>query len=194
MRTTTAGRTNVAQAIVLALALAFVGWWVIDLQKQSKALDEAKAVRVLPAGIEEALSVYVDRQLDRTVQPRGDVVKVISLGGTRQFVSRNSPFQVTCAGEIVILSFGRGEGHPMALLYSYRDRVRGAEELPPLGVHPDSVAARGLWSRLCDHVSDRLEDIMTAPEPLPVPPAPPVLSGQRFKPAPPPGPPEPTTP
>lgn len=151
-------------------ALVFTGRCAIDFQAESqaraKALAEAKAVRVLPDGVEEAWSAYMDRQLDRAVQPRGDMIKVIGIGGIRQFVSRSAPVRVTCSG-LTALHFGLGEEGAMVFLYDYGHQIRGEEGPPPLGVHPDSVAARALRVRLCDHISDRLQDIMTAPEPLP---------------------------
>ena len=164
----------------------------MDLQRQNKALDEAKAVRVLPAGVEEAWSGYADRQLDRIVQPRGDMVRFTSAIGTRQFLSRSVPAQVMCAGNTPMILFGQGEDSSLAFLYNNDPEAPDEERPPPLGVHPDSVAARGLWSRLCDHASDRLQAIMTASEPLPRPPPLPVLLEQEpYVPAPRPGPPSP---
>jgi hypothetical protein len=195
---TTGGRQRLAWTVVLALVLALVGWWAVDLYSTGKAIDEAKTVRVLPAGVEEAWSGYADRQLDRMVQPRGDMVKVTSIGGTREFVSRSTPARVMCVGKTPMLFFGRGEDSTMAMLYEDHPQASNEERPPPLGVHPDSVAARGLWGRLCDRVSDRLQAIMTDPEPRPVPP---VLTEQKsetaasdfepYVPAPPPGPPTP---
>jgi hypothetical protein len=93
------------------------------------------------------------------------MIKVIGVGSTRQFVSRSAPFQVMCPGDLTMISFGRGEDGAVAFLYGHGHKMRSGKGPPPLGVHPDSVAARGLWSRLCDRTSDRLQAIMTAPEP-----------------------------
>jgi hypothetical protein len=134
-------------------------------EKQKSLAEQAKlnfdtAVSVLPPGTQEAWIAYVERRVAAAIQPKPGAISVTSLLDETTFVSRNTPFKVSCSpGTGGLVEFGYGENSVTVPIYGLLVD-REAERAPPLGVIQRSVAAAELSRTLCGRISAALSGIV----------------------------------
>ena len=111
---------------------------------------------MLPEGVKEAWISYVERRVASAVQFKaGAVVLHDDDLFEITFVSRNTPFKVTCdpvtGGRV---EFAYGGGSVGVQIFGF------AEDQPPLSVSKMSVAAADLSRVLCERISHSVSQIL----------------------------------
>jgi hypothetical protein len=137
-----------------------------------------KAVSVLPPGTEAAWLAYVDRRIASTLHRTGNMIQITdglnAMLGMTQYVSANSPYEVSCDMLEGSLAFGYASsvtcgdsGEPESdsdykvdIYGSVTNADPSAEKAPPLGVSEHSIAAAHLNKVLCQRIAERVQEIM----------------------------------
>lgn len=154
----------VIAGVAAVLAMFYYGA-IQSRHVEERKLALARAVSVLPPGVDTAWTAYVDRRVASAVQRRGNNVQVAALGdhilGRTNFVSRDTPYSVSCGSVIgAIVWFGAGNDQIMVPIYGPSLVEPGADEVPALGVDSRSIAATRLSEALCERISVRMQEIM----------------------------------
>jgi hypothetical protein len=155
----------VALAVALGAMAAIFYWAKLKGDEDALARSQARAVHDLPAGVEEAWTAYVSRQLARGIKREGDIIRLAPDEITRAatFVSPNTPYRVECFPDFVMgawVNFGQGEQEHMVPVFGNTDfKIRG-EKPPALGVDEESVAAAGLAEKLCRQIVGHMQTVM----------------------------------
>jgi len=124
-------------------------------------LDLDKAVSILPLGTQEAWIEYVDRRVAAAIQLRSGTISVADLSDESKYVSRNTPYQVSCSPVMGgSIEFGYGDNSITVPIYGVLLDRSKAESPPPLDVTNSSLAAANLSRALCERIAISLNKIL----------------------------------
>jgi hypothetical protein len=149
---------------IICVAVCGVVYYAYS-EKQKSVAEQAKlnfdkAVSDLPPGTKEAWIAYVERRVAAAIQLKAGAISVTSVSDETTFVSRNTPFKVSCnPGTGGLVEFGYGENSVTVPIYGLLVD-RQTESSPPLGVIQTSVAAANLSRTLCKRISAALSKIV----------------------------------
>lgn len=144
--------------IICALlgAIAYFAYRERQHANAKEAQSEAeRVVRLLPEGAQDAWLAYVDRRVAAAIENKAGAVSLRAPDSEATFVSRNTPFKVTCdpilGGRV---DFGYGDNAVSLWIYGGYDST--AEKEPSLGVSKYSVAAASLSLALCERITQSI--------------------------------------
>ncbi len=151
-------------AICAAVASGLI-YYVFSARQSTIAvqakLDLDKAVSVLPPGTQEAWIGYVDRRVAAAIQQEAGAILVTGLSDESKYVSRNTPYQVSCSPIIGgSIEFGYGDNSITVPIYGVLLDDGKAERPPPLDVANSSFAAANLSRTLCERIAVSLNKIL----------------------------------
>jgi hypothetical protein len=173
-------------ALVVLVGIAGLSHIREDVAESSKRtlsdveLAAEKAVSVLPPGTEDAWLAYVDHRIAATLHRTGNVIQITDglneMLGITQYVSANSPYEISCDGHGGTLTFGHvssvscGESgvpesdseYSVDIYGSVTNADPSAEKAPPLGVSEQSVAAVHLNKVLCQRIAEQAQKLVAA--------------------------------
>ena len=161
---------RISQVAIVGTIVAALAYYAYTNHKNTLA-EQAKlqtdmAVSVLPPGTQQAWIAYVDRRVADSIQTRSGslLIKGMSDSAMRQatIVSRNTPYRLTCSTILgSSVEFGYGESAVIVPIYGAMLFGPATEKPPELGVIRSSVAATELSRFLCDHISARLDVLLS---------------------------------
>jgi hypothetical protein len=165
-----AARTFTALLIIAAvLIIVATSIYVVNQKARDdeRHLAQARAVSVLPAGIEAAWTTYVDGRLAEAIHGEGDAIRVEAIISPTTYVSPNTPYQVYCFPNPKIgawVTFGGDDDAIMVPIFGTMVGKRRGQQ-PALGVVGSSVAAARLSESLCGRVTAHVHKVMLAQVP-----------------------------
>jgi hypothetical protein len=150
--------------LIACIAVGGIAYYAYSDKQRSLAeqakLNVDRAVSELPPGAQDAWIAYVERRVAAAIQSKAGAISVTSVPDETTFVSRNTPFKVSCSPSTGgLVEFGYGENSVSVPIYGWLDD-REAESAPPLGVIESSVAAAALSKILCERISATLSKLV----------------------------------
>jgi len=156
--------------VVAGLVASLYGLHSCTVAREKERRDTAAraAVSELPPGVESAWLAYVDRRVAATIRRRRNTLEVTEFASAAidrtTIISDNMPYRVDCDSIIgAEVRFGHGSEYATVPIYGRMVMDRSAEEPPPLGVSPASIAAKTLARTLCTRISQRVQQLYVAP-------------------------------
>lgn len=146
-------RRRIFVLILFFAITAGAGWWVLDRLKAESELRAALAVEVVPAQSGEAWRAHVLAILQTNIVREGQRLRIRSeemRGWFREAVApANHPYVVDCGPLGLSVSFAIGQDQIVVPLAGAAAQLADLR-VPPLEVHPRSLAAQRLTGDLCD--------------------------------------------
>lgn len=158
----------------------FVIWYFVTEKIEAKKQKELKAaeyeeqrkIDVLPSGVQEAWSTYVNKRLNEEIQCEGSSLKIrskpyVNWSAKITYLSINHPYSIECNDDMSLgmsVSFQPASSEDESGIYVSLTGILNEdyEDEPEFGVPLHSIAAERLNLELCKQVADWMAKITSA--------------------------------
>lgn len=160
-------RQNLKKCLWLCAGIAVIAWFGVSRHYAEKErvsriakVEAARAVSVLPMGVENAWISYIDKRFSEEIQREDRNLKIrikhIGAEPSYAYTSRNHPYRVDCNAHNLGISISFGDGEDGSVVNLTGDFSADFANEPKRGVSPYSIASRSLDMKLCQRIAAQL--------------------------------------